>query len=1272
VGKIFLSHSSLDNTEARAMYDWLATQGWDEVFFDLDPSDGLAAGQNWRGELHKAGENCSAVIILISPNWVASNWCKTEFLFAAHLGKEIFPVLIAPCSLNELPGELQATYQFADISTPEKHKDGLERLRIGLQRAGLHPGAFPWPPQNEPDRPPFRGLRVLEEPDAAIFFGRDTQITKALDDIRQLREGAPERMLVILGASGAGKSSFLRAGLLARLKRDTERFLVLPTLRPGMAPLTGPTGLRHALGMNGPLDCDTIGRRLAELRVSVVEHLGSLERPQKDGTRAAPTPLTFILPIDQAEELFVAGDEEAAAAVTAITEAVEADPNLLLLLTIRSDSFSMLQGNRLLSAIPRRLFDLPPLPANALKEIIEGPTGLPSVDITIDPELSEQLISDFEGGDALPLLAFTLERLITDHCTNRQLSKHTYLDEMKGVGGAIRKAVELAFAKAAEQPELPTSRAELDRLAQRSFVPGLVRIDDSMAEPKRRVALRRRLLQEALPLIDLFVEQRLLVADTKGTEPTIEVSHEAVLRHWRELAGWIAEKREDLILSERVTAAACDWQAAEGKARQEILVHRGERLRAAEKLLEWEDLGWGKDSDQVAYLAACRAEETRLEAIQTTQQKRQQLLRKWVTGLVAAGAIITLAGSILVVKGQRNLGLSQSLTLARTAEGFAEDGNYLHGLRLSILASHHNLLQPSTPEAMAALASNAQGLKLYREIRGHGDAILGALLSKDESRVLTWNGETTARLWDVVTGEQIVPSLEHDGPITGALFSNNGNRILTWSLGGGARLWNAANGESGPSLDHDLPPLGASFSKDDSKILTWSSGGIVHLWDTANGVQIGEPLYHNSEVSGALFSNDEKKILSWCKDGSAHLWDMRNKEIFDELYQFDVPISGALFSKDDSKILTWSTDKTVRIWDTAKGGQIGKSGVHNGPVTGALFSKDENRVLTWSEDARMRLWSLAEGEYFTEPLLEFNASVSGALFSKDESRILTWSVDGGARLWSAEIGIQIAIPLMHDKPVSGAVFLEGESKILTWNMDGTVRFWHSPDGVQGQPLGHDGPVSGDVAKDGQSYLPLEHGEVISGALFSKDDSKILTWSEDSNVRLWDTAKGKQELLLKLEHDDSVSGAVFSNDENRILTWSRDNTAHIWDAVDGKQIGTSFVHDKEISGAMFSKDENRILTWSWDNIVRLWDIQWAMRNTTNSKFVSDLCDEKLVGPSMKSTSDPKVKVGVRHIDTIDTDDAPILRSREGEDVCAPPPTTWDTLKSLLWPSSQNSK
>ena len=1094
---LFISHSSRDSAEALAMQDWLARQGWGEVFLDLDPATGLAPGQRWRDELRKAGERCSAVVVLISPHWAASKWCLAEFLFAAQLGKEVFPVLVAPCSLSDLPVELTATYQFADISTAATRAAGHEQLRIGLQRAGLHPGAFRWPPENEPNRPIFRGLRVLEEADAAIFFGRDAHITKALDTIRRLRDGAPERMLSILGASGAGKSSFLRAGLLSRLKRDTERFVVLPTVRPGRAALTGPTGLRHALGANDPLDRATIAVHLDKLRAPIVEHLHHHAPSSAAGADLSPT---VILPIDQAEELFIAGDQEAAAAVAGIVETVQADPNLLVLLTIRSDSFDLLQGDPLLSAIPRLPFDLPRLPPAAFRQIIEGPTRLSAARIAIDPDLTDQLIQDFEGVDALPLLAFTLERLVIDHGGDGRIEKREYIDEMKGVGGAIRKSVELAFATAVEIPDLPRTRVALEALAERAFVPGLVRIDDATVPPKRRLALRRQLPPEALPLIDCLVDQRLLVTDTAGTEATVEVSHEAVLRHWRELESWIAERRAELSLSERVAAAARDWQAADALAKEEALVHRGERLRAAEKLLLWDDLRRQMGDGSLAYLAACRDAETRAEVVEAGRLRRQRRLREAIVGVVAAAVVITSLGAALVVTGQRNLGRAQSLTLARAAEGLATEGDYLRALRLSILAARTNGLMPGSPEGRAALSSSAQGLRLSVDIRGHLGAVVGAVFSKDEARILTWSSDQTARLWNAATGAPIGPLLPHGGRVAGAVFSQDEARMLTWSTDRTARLWNAATGaQIGPALTHDDEVWGAVFSQDEARILTWSEDRTARLWNATTGAQIGPALTHDGWVSGAVFSQDEARIL------------------------------------------TWSSDQTARLWNATTGAQIGPPLRHDATVWGAVFSKDEARILTWGHDRTARLWNAATGAQIGPPLTH-DREVLGAVFSQDEARILTWSTDRTARLWNAATGVQIGPPLRHDDVVSGAVFSQRRNP----HPDLEPRWDRAAVG----------------RRDGGTDRAGAHTRQLGvGCGLLKDETRILTWSTDRTARLWNAATGAQ-IGPALTHDGSVSGAVFSQDEARILTWSTDRTARLWNAATGAQIGPG-THDTTV-------------------------------------------------------------------------------------------------------------
>jgi hypothetical protein len=187
--------------------------------------------------LKTAVDRCELVVVVVSPDWAASSWCKAEFLLMKHGSnpKAILPVIVAPTPFSALPSEMTAEYQQVDLTTGTRSatftvtlppgdktamvafsEEGLRRLKIAIERAGVDATYFDWPPVNDPNRPPYRGLKPLEADDAGIFFGRDAPVIEALDRLRGLREAAPPRLLVILGASGAGKSSFLRAGLLPR------------------------------------------------------------------------------------------------------------------------------------------------------------------------------------------------------------------------------------------------------------------------------------------------------------------------------------------------------------------------------------------------------------------------------------------------------------------------------------------------------------------------------------------------------------------------------------------------------------------------------------------------------------------------------------------------------------------------------------------------------------------------------------------------------------------------------------------------------------------------------------------------------------------------------------------------------------------------------------------------------------------------------------------------------------------------------------------------
>ena len=266
MSRIFISHSSANNAAALALASWLDAQGWSDYFLDIDDNRGIAPGERWMAALAGAVDRCEAVIFLVSPAWRDSKFCFAEFYQAKNLGKRIFGVIVAPIPLSQLPQQMTAEWQVCDLTdardpvsfsvarlpfVPETAvsfpRAGLEALARGLQKAGLDASTFVWPPEGEPDRAPYPGLRALEEADAAVFFGRDAAIVRAIDQMRLVRERDVEQLFVILGASGAGKSSFLRAGLLPRLRRDSEHFVVLPPIRPERAAMSGAQGLLNSL-----------------------------------------------------------------------------------------------------------------------------------------------------------------------------------------------------------------------------------------------------------------------------------------------------------------------------------------------------------------------------------------------------------------------------------------------------------------------------------------------------------------------------------------------------------------------------------------------------------------------------------------------------------------------------------------------------------------------------------------------------------------------------------------------------------------------------------------------------------------------------------------------------------------------------------------------------------------------------------------------------------------------------------------------------------------
>ena len=647
-----------------ALKQWLAEQRPElanEIFLDIDPGSGLQPGARWKSQLFESNSRCETVICLLSRSWEASHECKTEYRTAEGLGKHILCARLEDLGDTDITTEWQRCDLFADGPQTEiEIEDGppvrfntgaLYQLRKAIEGGGVGPESFVWPPTHDPRRAPYRGWEPFEDIDAGVFFGRDAAIVQGLDELRAMqfdllaRLSGQKSLFVVLGPSGSGKSSFLRAGLIPRLQREDRRFVVLGILRPQRNALTGDHGLaaaidsaRQAMKLGGaPLgeiktacqhDPDRVHELLVGLRAAAAERL-------TDAGQDGPAP-TLVLPLDQAEELFSAdAGAQAEQFLTLIAELIgrinATEVGLIVAATIRTDRYELMQNHPALDGIGTVLFnELTPMPPTQFTQVITGPAararsgGQP---LSITPDLVDRLIADAaEGADTLPLLALTLARLFADYASTGELTLAHY----QAIGG-MRQVVQTAIDEVLATD--PTHRAQQLAQLRAAFIPWLATVYPDSDQPMRRVARYEDLPQGSHDLIDALVAKRLLVKDTRDGQVVVEVALESLLRQWDALAGWLREERQNLITADDLERNTAAWATHH---RDPAWLVTGTRLTDAETLATAPGF-----RDRLAhtsdYLAACRhAENQKLAA---EEEQRQAELRHAQEREAAAQAV---------------------------------------------------------------------------------------------------------------------------------------------------------------------------------------------------------------------------------------------------------------------------------------------------------------------------------------------------------------------------------------------------------------------------------------------------------------------------------------------------------------------------------------------------------------------------------------------------------------------------------------------------------
>lgn len=542
MANVFISHAGADTGLAEHVHRWLEEDGH-HAFLDRDINDGVLPGEEWEERLYRELRKADAVVCIVTQAYLTSVWCAAEIGAARGLGSELLPMRFsADCQRHTLLKAIN------DVDALRDSAGARESLRVKLAIID-GTGGRGWPD----DRSPYPGLRAFNRNEHQVFFGRHAEITQIAEQLRSPERSAPA-ILTVVGPSGCGKSSLIRAGLLPRIAAE-KYWVATPPIVPGIDPLDG---LLRAIA-------ETIWERHIPFDTRWLRH-----NLYHYGLKAVATDLLMaaradsqcklLIVIDQFEELLTQTPVAQRAAFAAQLGPALGGP-VQALATLRPEFLDPLAKDPHLSRLPPRIHVIRPLDSDALRSVIEQPAKVAG--LKFEADLVTRLVTDTPTGDALPLLAFTLEQLAQGAPRKTQLSHQRYA-QIGGVRGALQGQAEAALRHACSRTGVTPDRV-ISELLNR-----LVTIDEE-GKPTKRPGQIDDSVRE---LFEPFVANRLLSTDGAS----VSVAHEAFLMNWPPLKHEIEAKATSLRAGRMVESEAADWEDAD---RDAALLLKGPKLTKA-------------------------------------------------------------------------------------------------------------------------------------------------------------------------------------------------------------------------------------------------------------------------------------------------------------------------------------------------------------------------------------------------------------------------------------------------------------------------------------------------------------------------------------------------------------------------------------------------------------------------------------------------------------------------------------------------------------------